>query len=62
MTKEKEKPPTGAVSEVFYKEQRLRELAAAIHRYVRKGFFGGRHSNTVQIWCDELKRRLREFE
>ena len=55
------KPPIGIPPEIFYKEQRLRDLAAAINRYVSEGFFGGEYSVTIGLWCDELSRRLIEF-
>ena len=58
----KEMPPLGVMPEIFYKEQRLRDLADAISRYVAGGFFGGEYSTTIQIWCDELSRRLEEFK
>lgn len=56
-----EKPPLGIQPEIFYKEQRLRDLAAAIHRYIAQGFFGGEYSVQVDLWCNELSRRLKEF-
>ena len=55
------KPPIGLKPEIFYKEQRLRDLSAAINRYVESGFFGGDHAVQIGLWCDELSRRLKEF-
>ena len=57
-----QKPPLGIKPEIYYKEQRLRDLAAAIDRYIQEGFFGGEWSVQVQLWCDELSRRLKEFK
>jgi len=56
-----EEPPIGCVPEVFYQEQRLRDLAEAIHQSVHGGFFGGKDAIRVQVWCDELQRRVGEF-
>ncbi|RLC23193.1 MAG: hypothetical protein DRH56_07865 [Deltaproteobacteria bacterium] len=53
------KPPLGVMPETLYRENRIRDLAMGIHRYVLNGFFGGEHAVTVGIWCDELSRRLR---
>jgi len=63
MTKinESQRPPLGIEPEIFYKEQRLRDLAAVIDRYVGQGFFGRGYSTQVGLWCDELSRRLKEF-
>ncbi len=58
----KQKPPIGAKPETFHKEKRLCELANAIQRYVTSGFFGGQNATTVGCWCDELSRRVKEFE
>lgn len=59
--KETQKPPIGIKPEIFYKEQRLRDLAFAINNYIHQGFFSGNYAVTIEIWCDELSRRLREF-
>lgn len=58
---EMQRPPRGLDPENFYKEQRLRDLAAVIDRYVSQGFFGGEYATQVGMWCDELSRRLKEF-
>jgi len=55
------KPPIGVMPEIFFKEQRLRDLAAGIYRYVSLGYFGGEYSTKIGIWCNELSRRLNEF-
>ena len=55
------KPPLGVPPEIFYEEQRLRDLAAGIFRYVSGGYFGGGYGISVGMWCDELSRRLRNF-
>ena len=34
-------PPIGIVPEIFHQEERLRNLAGAIDRYISDGFFGG---------------------
>ena len=57
-----ERPPHGIKPEIFHKEQRLRDLADAINRYIQNGFFGGEYATTVGIWCTELSRRLKEFK
>lgn len=56
------KPPLGVESEIFYKEQRVRDLASGIDRYIQNGFFGGGHATRIIIWCGELSRRLQEFK
>jgi len=55
------KPPPGPKPEIFYQEQRLRDLAKAINDYVSQGFFGGEYAVPIELWCAELTRRLKEF-
>lgn len=54
-------PPLGAKPEILYKEERLRDLAGSIYRFIEDGRFGGKDAVTVGVWCDELSRRLKEF-
>lgn len=56
------RPPIGIKPEVFHEEQRLRDLASAINRYIQGGFLGGKYIVTLNMWCEELSRRLKEFE
>lgn len=56
------KTPIGIDPETFYKEQRLRDLASCIDRYIQRGFFGGGYATTISIWSEELRRRIQEFK
>jgi len=56
------KPPLGVKPEIFYKEQRLRDLARAINEYITGGFFGGDYAIQIDLWCRELSKRLEEFK
>lgn len=56
-----QKPPLGIKPEFVHREQRLRNLAAAINRHVQFGFIGGGYAVTIRTWCRELSDRLDEY-
>ena len=53
------KPPLGVCPEWVINEDRIKELAAAINRYVTGGFYGAGYGENIIGWCDELTRRLK---
>jgi len=52
-----QKPPIGLIPENIWEQQRIEDLSKAINRYIMNGVF----SPQINIWIDELQKRLRNF-
>lgn len=52
------KPPTGIRPEYIWREERICELADAIHRYVIVGAYSGKQGHSVAMWARELADQI----
>ena len=63
MTDKKDKrPPAGVEPRALWLQARAEELAAAIARYVIRGFIGGGYVKILTIWMVELIDILEDLE
>lgn len=52
-----QKPSIDLISETIWEQQRIEDLAEAINKHIMKGVY----SPQINVWIDELQKRVRNF-